>query len=176
MEGDFDFSSLNEGIRSLIRMMESVSSGASRTIHNKRCTRIIAISYMIQMGQPLIWLTISPADHKSPIVMKLAGVDIDVTSKLKSDFPDYTEKLRLVASDPVASVQFYLNTIQGVLTCLLRFGASDGDGGEHLVSSSSGFFTVPYNKRSIATEPFHTTERNFLHPLNKCLLHTNAQT
>ncbi|CAB1112810.1 unnamed protein product [Ectocarpus sp. CCAP 1310/34] len=129
MEGSFDFSSLNEGIRSLIRMMESVSSGASWTIHNKRCTRMIAISYMIQMGQPLIWLTISPADHNSPIVMKLAGVDIDVTSKLKSDFPDYTEKLRLVASDPVASAQFYHNTIQGVLTCLLRFGASDGDGG-----------------------------------------------
>lgn len=131
MEGRSAFSSLDDGIRSLIRMMESVGSGASWTIYNKRSTRMLAISYMIQMGQPLIWLTISPADHNSPIVMKLAGVEIDVTSKLKSDFPDYPEKLRLVASDPVASAEFYHNTIQGVLTCLLRFGASDGDGGEH---------------------------------------------
>lgn len=44
-----------EGIRTLINMMESVHAGASWTIHNKRATRMIAISYIVQMGQPLIW-------------------------------------------------------------------------------------------------------------------------
>ncbi|CBJ31141.1 conserved unknown protein [Ectocarpus siliculosus] len=117
------------GIAALIKTMESVHPGASWTPHNKRSTRMIAISYIMQMGQPLIWMTINPADINSPIVVKMCGVDIDVSSKLKVNFPDYVDKLRLVANDPVASVDFFHNTIDGVLSCLLRFGASDGDGG-----------------------------------------------
>ncbi|CAN0223398.1 unnamed protein product, partial [Scytosiphon promiscuus] len=81
------------------------------------------------MGQPLFWLTISPADIHSPIVLSMAGVHLDVTSRLKNDFPDYAEKLRLVARDPVASALFYHAMIEAVVSCLLRFGASDGDGG-----------------------------------------------
>lgn len=117
------------GVRTLIKTMVSVHSGQSWTIYNKKSTRMVAISYMIQMGQPLFWLTISPADIHSPIVMTMAGVRLDVTSRLKADFPDYVEKLRLVARDPVASALFYHAMIDAVLSCLLRFGASDGDGG-----------------------------------------------
>ncbi|CAN0560927.1 unnamed protein product, partial [Ectocarpus sp. 12 AP-2014] len=117
------------GIAALIKTMESVHAGASWTPHNKRSTRMIAISYTMQMGQPLIWITVNPADIDSPIVVKMCGVDIDVSSKLKANFPDYVDKLRLVANDPVASADFFHNTIDGVLSCLLRFGTSDGDGG-----------------------------------------------
>ncbi|CAN0600054.1 unnamed protein product, partial [Laminaria digitata] len=67
-------------IRQLIRCMQSVHSGASWTLFNKRSTRMLAVSYIIQMGQPLFWMTLNPADVNSPIVMKLAGVDIDVSS------------------------------------------------------------------------------------------------
>ncbi|CAN0140099.1 unnamed protein product [Ectocarpus sp. 12 AP-2014] len=108
------------GIAALIKTMESVHAGASWTPHNKRSTRMIAISYNMQMGQPLIWITINPADINSPIVVKMCGVDIDVSSKLKANFPDYVDKLRLVANDPVASADFFHNTIDGVLSCLLR--------------------------------------------------------
>ncbi|CAN0159521.1 unnamed protein product, partial [Ectocarpus sp. 12 AP-2014] len=114
---------------SLIKTMGSVHAGASWTIYNKRSTRMIAISYMMQMGQPLIWITINPADINSPIVVKICGVDFDVTSNLKVNFPDYANKLRMVANDPVASADFFHTTIDGVLSCLLRFGAADGDGG-----------------------------------------------
>ncbi|CAN0217243.1 unnamed protein product [Scytosiphon promiscuus] len=129
--GSSGFSAMNArpGVRSLIKTMESVHAGSSWTIYNKRSTRMIAISFIIQMGQPLIWMTINPVDHNSPIVMKLAGVDLDVTSKLKEGFPDYAEKLRLVSNDSVASAEFFHTTIQAVLMCLLRFRASDGDGG-----------------------------------------------
>ncbi|CAN0546080.1 unnamed protein product, partial [Ectocarpus sp. 8 AP-2014] len=109
--------------------MESVHAGASWTIYNKRSTRMIAISFIMQMGQPLFWLTINPADVNSPIVMILAGVELDITSRLKTGFPAYADKLRLVANDPVASAEFFHATIDAVLTCLLRFGACDGDGG-----------------------------------------------
>lgn len=116
-------------VRALITSMESVHSGSTWTIYNKRCTRMIAISYIIQMGQPLWWLTFSPADTNSPIVLQMAGVNVDVTSRLKADYPDYAKRLQTVASDHVASAFFYHSITEAVLKCLLRFGANDGDGG-----------------------------------------------
>ena len=115
-----------DGVRALIKTMVSVHSRESWTIYNKRSTRMVVISFIIQMGQPLFWLTISPADIHSPIVMMMAGVRLDVTSRLKAD---YADKLRLVAADPVASALFFHATIDAVVSCLLRFGATDGDGG-----------------------------------------------
>ncbi|CAB1108241.1 unnamed protein product [Ectocarpus sp. CCAP 1310/34] len=92
-------------VRTLLTTMESVHAGSSWTIYNKRSTRMIAISLIMQIGQPLWWMTIGPADTKSPI------------------------RLRLVASDPVASALLYHSVTDAVLTCLLRFDARDGDGG-----------------------------------------------
>lgn len=129
--GTGGFSALADrpGVRALIKTMESVHAGSSWTIFNTRSTRMIAIYFVMQMGQPLFWMTINPADVNSPIVMKMAGVALNVTSTLKAKFPEYPEKLRLVANDPVASADFFHATIHGVLSCLLRFGVSDGDGG-----------------------------------------------
>lgn len=74
------------------------------------------------------WMTLNPADVNSPIAMKLAGVDIDVSSHVKDDMPAYCERLRLIAGDPVACADFYHDAVDAVLTTLLRFGAPDGDG------------------------------------------------
>lgn len=74
-------------------------------------------------------MTFSPADTNSPIVLQMAGVKIDVTSRLKADYPDYAKRLRLVARDHVASAFFYHSVTDAVLSCLLRFGADDSDGG-----------------------------------------------
>lgn len=90
---------------------------------------MLAVSYIIQMGQPLFWMTLNYADIDSPIVVKLAGVDIDVRSRVKDDMPDYCERLRLIAGDPAACADLYHDTVDAVLTSLLRFGAPDGDGG-----------------------------------------------
>ncbi|CAN0155693.1 unnamed protein product, partial [Ectocarpus fasciculatus] len=115
--------------RKLIETMHSVNTGAEWTIFNKRSTRMKAISMIIQLGQPLFWMTINPADANSPFVMLLAGVELDVCSRLKEDLPQYVERLQNIAADPVASAEFFHVMIDAVMTTLLRFGAKDGDGG-----------------------------------------------
>lgn len=115
--------------RKLIQTMHSVNSGASWTIFNKRALRLKAISMIMQLGQPFFWMTINPNDKTSPFVMKLAGVDLDVSSRLKEDLPSYVERLQKISDDPVASADFFHITIDAVMTALLRFGAKDGDGG-----------------------------------------------
>ncbi|CAN0515120.1 unnamed protein product, partial [Laminaria digitata] len=67
---------LRPATRQLIQCMHSVNTGASWTIFNKRSTRMKAISMIMQLGQPLFWMTINPADSNSPFVMQLAGVDL----------------------------------------------------------------------------------------------------
>lgn len=120
---------LRPATRQLIQCMHSVNTGASWTIFNKRSTRMKAISMIMQLGQPLFWMTINPADSNSPFVMQLAGVDLDVCSRLKTDLPKYVKRLQLIAADPVASTDFFHIMIEAVLKTLLRFGAKDGDGG-----------------------------------------------
>lgn len=115
--------------KQLIASMQSVNGNSSWAMFNKKTLRMIAISMIFQLGQPLYWMTLNPAGTNSPIVMKLAGVDLDVSSRLKADMPNYPERLRVISADPVASADFFHITIQAVLETLLRFGASDGDGG-----------------------------------------------
>eukprot|EP00903_Cladosiphon_okamuranus_P018114 g16669.t1 len=134
-------------VRALIASMESVHSGASWTIHHKRFVRMIAISYIIQMGQPLWWLTVSPADVNTPIVLEMAGVKLDVTSRLKAAYPDYAKRLQLVAANHVASAFFYHAVTEAVLKCLLRFGAKDGDGG--LLGRVKGYVGMTEEQRRL---------------------------
>ncbi|CAN0208553.1 unnamed protein product, partial [Scytosiphon promiscuus] len=115
--------------RQLIKTMQSVNSTATWTIFNKRALRLKAISMIMQLGQPLFWMTINPNDKTSPFVMKLGGIDLDVCSRLKDNFPSYVERLQRIADDPVASADYFHITIQAVMGGLLRFGAKDSDGG-----------------------------------------------
>lgn len=82
-----------------------------------------AISMIIQLGQLLFWMTINPADSNSQFVMQLAGVDLDVSSRLKTDLPKNVERLQVIAADPVASADFFHIMIEAVLITLLRLGA-----------------------------------------------------
>ena len=127
--GTWSVLSNRPAVRELITSMQSVHAGTDWSIYNKKTTRMIAISFNVQCGQPFWWLTFSPSDNNSPIVLKMAGIDVDVTSRLKADYPDYVKRLQVVASDHVASAFFYHSVTDAVFRCLLRFGAKDSDGG-----------------------------------------------
>ncbi|CAM9560310.1 unnamed protein product, partial [Laminaria digitata] len=43
--------------------------------------------------------------------------------------PNYIDRLRIVAHDPVAAATFFQEILQAVFDGLLRVGAKDGDGG-----------------------------------------------
>ena len=75
---------------------------------------MLVISYIIQIWQPLFWMTMNPTDVNSPIVMKLAGVDIDINSRLKEDVPADCDRLRVIAGDAVACADFYYDTVDAV--------------------------------------------------------------
>ena len=127
--GTWSVLSNRPAVRELITSMQSVHSGTPWSIYNKRTTRMIAISYTIQFGQAFWWLTFSPSDNNSPIVLRMAGIEVDVTSRLKAEYPDYAKRLQVVASDHVASAFFYHSVTDAVFRCLLRVGAKDSDGG-----------------------------------------------
>ncbi|CAN0489145.1 unnamed protein product, partial [Laminaria digitata] len=61
--------------------------------------------------------------------MYYAGHPIDLASACHNEMPNYVDRLRIVANDPVAAATFFQETLQAVFDCLLRVGAKDGDGG-----------------------------------------------
>lgn len=82
----------------------------------------------------------------------MASVDVGVTSRVQAAYSNYPEKLRLVASDPVASAFVFHATIDAVLKCLLQFGASDGGGGLGRVKGYVGM--VEEQRRLSSLPPF----------------------
>ena len=65
---------------------------------------------MIEMGSPVLWITISPAVSHSPIFLQIAGHDVDLTQ-----IPSHVERATMVANDPVAAA-IYFNTIVDAFT------------------------------------------------------------
>ncbi|CAN0593808.1 unnamed protein product, partial [Laminaria digitata] len=61
--------------------------------------------------------------------MYYAGHPIDLASACHNEMPNYIDRLRIVANNPVAAATFFQETLQAVFDCLLRVGAKDGDGG-----------------------------------------------
>lgn len=90
---------------------------------------MMVISTIFEIGQPQLWMTISRAGVSSPVIMKFAGVNIDVESRLAADMPDYVARLRQVAEHPVAAALMYHNTVHAFMSFLPRFDPADGDGG-----------------------------------------------
>ena len=92
---------------------------------------------MITDGMPTLWITINPADLQCPLVMRLAGVELDLGSDVASVFARKTATM-----NPVAVAKFFHIICKAVLLSL--FASEHLDGG--LLRPVSTFFgTVETN-------------------------------
>ncbi|CAN0473777.1 unnamed protein product, partial [Laminaria digitata] len=71
--------------------------------------------------------------------MYYAGHPIDLASACHNETPNYIDRLRIVANDPVAAAAFVQETLQAVVDCLLRVGAKNGDGGAYIGMTEEQF-------------------------------------
>ena len=70
-------------------------------------------------GQPTIWFILNPNDLSSPILLRLAGIEIDIIFFTCSS---YSSSLRLAVAckNPVVAVQFFHCTINAFFQDLVR--------------------------------------------------------
>lgn len=81
---------------------------------------------MIKFCMPPLWITISPAVVHSPIFLRLAGYEVDLTKITLADIPSAEERAKIVASDPVAAAKFFNLVIESFTSDLLGYNQSEG--------------------------------------------------
>ena len=96
---------------------------------------------MVANGMPVLWITINPADLRCPLVIRLAGVKHELSSKIQSTFHCKTATI-----NPVAVAKFF-NIICNVVFILL-FAAGQIERG--LLGPISNYFaTIKTNGRGM---------------------------
>ncbi len=90
---------------------------------------------------PVIFITINPADLKCPLVIHLAGVELELSSKIQSAF-----QCKTATMNPVAVAKFLHITCDAIFMSL--FGAGQTERG--LLGPISNYFgTVETNGREM---------------------------
>ncbi len=77
---------------------------------------------MVANGIPIFWITINPADLRYPLVIRLAGVELELSSKIQSTFWRKTTTI-----NPIAVSKFFHIICDTIFMSL--FGAGQTEGG-----------------------------------------------
>ena len=108
----------------LKKLMDSLSS-AGRNIngspYQKSTYRRQIFGLMIELGTPVLWITLSPAVTHSPIFMRIAGVEVDM-----SEIPSHAERAQMVANDPVAAAIYFNTVIDAFTEHILGYKKEEG--------------------------------------------------
>lgn len=78
---------------------------------------------MRRRAQHPLRVTVDPTDVNSRLLIKLAGVDIGLDTRLEEDVPVSQSAFQLIAGDPVAAANIYRVTVGAVLRSIPRFNA-----------------------------------------------------
>ena len=87
----------------VLKDLDHIGGKVSGSITSKKYMRNEVWSLTAYMGAPVWYITISPADSKHPLCLYFAGLD----TMFKPTIPNQDERLRLVASNPVACGRFF---------------------------------------------------------------------
>ena len=111
----------NANYRSLMNSLSSAGAHVNGSPFQKTTYRREIFALMVQMGTPVLWITLSPAVTHSPIFLQIAGYNVDL-----SEIPSHVERAKLVANDPVAAAIYYNTIIDAFTKYLLGYNDSKG--------------------------------------------------
>jgi hypothetical protein len=103
----------NLDIQNLLNGLKIVSSSQQGSLGSKLFSRNHLRNVITAKRIPFIWLTLTSANIKEPIVALLNGISHDEALNLNS-----RERKNLVADDPVAAVEYFNITISSILHLL----------------------------------------------------------
>jgi len=113
-------------LQTLMKSLTSAGKHIRGSPYCKQGYRKEIFGLMIKFGMPPLWITISPAVVHSPIFLRLAGYEVDLTKITLADIPSAVERAKIVASDPVAAAKFFNVVIDSFTSNLLGYNQSEG--------------------------------------------------
>ena len=97
-------------------------SGYARKVHRREIHGL-----MVYFGMPVFWISICPTDIHSPILLVLAGeeIDYDILGNLDK-FSSLSKRAEIAAKDPVAASLYFNLVIDAFIEFLLGYGKESG--------------------------------------------------
>ncbi|CAF4373719.1 unnamed protein product, partial [Rotaria sordida] len=111
----------NPRLATLIKQLKTVSGSIMGSNQSRSNYRIELHSQIFISGLPNIFITINPCDLYYPLVIKFAGVDLNVDDLLLNQMPKSHECAAIVARHPVTIARFFNRLISTVLSTLVGY-------------------------------------------------------
>src|SRR3954447_12764766 len=95
---DIDSSAV-PGLRQAENMLRVVGTRLEGNDYTKLRYRRQLYALTMKYGVPTLWITISPSEMYSPLIIYFAGVPLDLSKSapdVPSGFPEFEERLRLI--------------------------------------------------------------------------------
>ena len=119
---------------SLANVLRSVGGKVDGSAFAKGRQRREMKSLMVALGLPSIWLTVSPTDAHSALVLHFGGNAINLDVPWPKELGTYQERCKFVSVDPSAASQFFYTVAEAAIEALIvglgkqggLFGQTDG--------------------------------------------------
>ena len=105
----------------LLSLVDLVSTHVPASSAQRKNQRTELKSMIMTYGVPVFFITFAPADFKNPLCMYYAGERINLMSPTPV-MPNSQERLRVVASNPVACARFFHTIVTLFTECILQSG------------------------------------------------------
>ena len=110
-------SHINPRISTLLKQVKSVAGTVMGSNQAHAKCRVELHAQIFSSDLPSIFITINPCDLHHPLVMKFAGVDLDIDNLI----PGSQERAAIVASHPLSIARFFNKLIESVLNTLIGY-------------------------------------------------------
>lgn len=105
----------------LLSVVDLVANHVPASNAQRKIQRSEIKSIILSMGVPVFFITFAPADFKSPLCMYYCGEQIDLLSHCPT-MPSSQDRMRAVASNPVACARFFHAVVELFTAHILRSG------------------------------------------------------
>ena len=117
----------DDNVKALLEKLTSVGSKIQGSAYARKVHRREIHGLMVYFGMPAFWISICPTDIHSPILLVLAGeeIDYDILGNLDK-FSSPSKRAEIAAKDPVAASLYFNLVIDAFNEFLLGYGKEHG--------------------------------------------------
>ena len=119
-------STIDPRLKTLLDNLSSTGSKVAGSPYCKKSYRREIFGLMISYGMPAFFITVSPSSIHSPLVLFLAGKEIDLDNLVPEALLNSHERAQVAAKDPVAVARFFNIVIDAFCDHLLGYNQDDG--------------------------------------------------
>ena len=112
----------DQRISALMKHIRIIGGHVQGSAHSRSSLRTKIHALCFYLGLPSLFVTINPADIRSPVALYFAGINLDLDKILPEALGTTYERAQIIATHPVATAKFFNCLIKNILKSLVLGG------------------------------------------------------